>query len=325
LGSTTLETIQEPDEASELLQFVMTDSDFKKQYGELSGWVPDTEKGDTESTGFKKRLALYEEQKFEGMYPLKDIFGFFQLYNRIIYLINFELRMVKNQNYEKIFYGTIDEADKTKVKPTLHFEELKLMIPSITCNPELETSIIERLNNPKPITVDFLERISSSVVIPEGTKYSFKPLTLNTRPRFILIGFKDETASYKTNNSKFIQKDGDNQITSLRVQLNSSYYPLDPMDFDSKKNYNAKPYFSYTSMCKRFGVDPQLSYEDFKNIYSVFCIDVSEQDEKLALNGVNVTFEITKTNGFKPRCFWVVLVEKEATIELNSGKMTTIS
>ena len=96
------------------------------------------------------------------------------------------------------------------------------------------------------------------------------------------------------------------------------------MEFDSKKNHQAKPYFSYISMCEKFGVDPQLSYEDFKNIYSVFCFDTSDQDEKLAINGVNVTVEIVKDDKFVARCFCVMLVEKEVQIELNNGRMAQI-
>ena len=208
LGSSVVETIQAPGETSDLLQYVMTDSDYKKQYGQLSGYLPDTNKGDIDiegndkNSGFVKRLELYKEQTFEGMYPLKNIFGFFQLYNRIIYLINFELRMVKTENYSKIFFGSGDK------KPTLWFDELKLFVPSITCNPDLESSIIERLNNPKPITVNFLERISYQQEIPTGSRYSFKPALLSTRPRFMIIGFKEITDSYTTNNSKFIQTVG---------------------------------------------------------------------------------------------------------------------
>ena len=96
------------------------------------------------------------------------------------------------------------------------------------------------------------------------------------------------------------------------------------MNFNGKNNEFAKPYFSYIDVCKEFGVDPQLGYLDYKNLYSVFAIDLSEQDEKLAINGVNVTIEITKDTAFKAKCVCVILVEKEISIELTNGKMTTI-
>ena len=39
------------------------------------------------------------------MHPLKNLFGFFQNYNHPIYLIPFELRMVKNEDYKNVFMG----------------------------------------------------------------------------------------------------------------------------------------------------------------------------------------------------------------------------
>ena len=78
-------------------------------------------------------------------------------------------------------------------------------------------------------------------------------------------------------------------------------------------------------MCHIFGVDLQLNLRDFKNYYSISCFDVSEQDEKLAINGVNVTIEIEKDTKFTVNCFCVILTEKQVNIELKSGKMSTLS
>ena len=322
LGSSDIENIENPGDVSSLLQFVMTDSDYKKQYGELSGWIPDVGKGDETNDGYKKRQELYMTTKtFEGMYPLKNIFGFFQLYDRIIQLIPFELRMERNENYKKIFYGTAVTAGKI---PKIQFETLKLYIPSITCNDLLNTSIMKRLNSPTPVRVDYLERIYAGIDMPEGSRYSWKPTILGSRPRYILIGFKDPDVSYTKNNSKFIQAIGDNQIKELRVQLNSTYYPINYMKFNAKNNEQAAPYFSYVNVCKAFGVDPQLSLVDYKNLYSVFAVDLSAQDEFLSRNGVSVTIEIEKDTAFKAKVVCVILVENTSHIDFPGNKVTKI-
>ena len=317
LGATEIESIETPGEASELLNFVMTDRDYRNQY--LNTWIPDTSKGDTTNEGFKIRKELYGTS-FEGMYPLKTLFGFFQNYHRLIYLIPVELRMTRNINYKNIFYGT-----NTGGEPKLVFEELKLMVPSITCNNALEGDILKRMNSSKPIDVNFLERISTSIDIPEGTQYSWTPTILKSRPRYILVGFKDQSPEFTENYSKFIQNVGSNEIRSIRVKLNNTHYPIDPLTFSYKNNQQLKPYKNYQEMCNLFGVDPQINMIDFKNLYSIFCFDVSAQDEKLAINGVTITIDINKDIGFKARCFAVILTEKEVKIELSTGKMATIS
>ena len=50
---------------------------------------------------------------------------------------------------------------------------------------------MSRINNPKPITVDYLVRISDVIDLPAGVNYSWRPVVLSSRPRYILIGFKD--------------------------------------------------------------------------------------------------------------------------------------
>ena len=100
---------------------------------------------------------------------------------------------------------------------------------------------------------------------------------------------------------------------------------MNPLSFSSKDNYQALPYLNYIEMCNIFGVDPQLNLRDFKNLYSIFCFNVSEQDEKLAMNGVNVTIEIEKDTEFKAKCYCVILTEKQVNIELKTGKMASLS
>ena len=64
---------------------------------------------------------------------------------------------------------------------------------------------MERMNSTEPININYLQRITASIDIPEGTRYSWKPTVLNSRPRYIIIGFKDATPEFKEVNSKFIQ------------------------------------------------------------------------------------------------------------------------
>ena len=55
IGNTIVENFNHVGEMSSILNFVMNDYSFKQNDGELSGWIPDDQKGDTEDKGFKKR------------------------------------------------------------------------------------------------------------------------------------------------------------------------------------------------------------------------------------------------------------------------------
>ena len=53
-------------------------------------------------------------------------------------------------------------------------------------------------------------------------------------------------------------------------------------------------YLNYIKMCMEFHNNPQLNIRDFKNLYSIFCFDVSALDEKLSINVCDITVLITK-------------------------------
>lgn len=320
LGTSEVETIEYPGEVSSILNFVMTDYDYKKEYGTLSGWIPDISTGDTTATNtsYDLRKKLYNKG-FEGSFPLKNLFGFLQCYNRIIFLISLEISLNRIINNDEIFYGAAPNEAK------LTIEDMELWIPQITLNPMLEVKLLERLNTNKDINVSFLNRISQSIDISNQAVYNWSVANLSNRPRYIFVAFKNSTVGYQENNSKFIQYTGTNKIKSIRVQLNNSNYPDLGMVFDAIKNHQLQPYNFYIEMCKRFNNSPQLNYLDFKDLYSIFCFDVSAQDERLASNGCDVTIHITKDTGLNVKCFCVILEEKTAKINLNDGKMHLFS
>ena len=130
--------------------------------------------------------------------------------------------------------------------------------------------------------------------------YTWQVALLKNRPKFILLGFKDSDISFTKNNSKFIQDNGaNNKFKSLRVKLNNSNYPMNKMQFDIATNNQIEPYLAYVNLCKEFKNKPQLNMLDFQNLYSVFCFDVSAQDEKLIINGCNLIIEIVIRHLFR--------------------------
>jgi len=321
LGTSEVENIQYPGEVSTMLNFALTDDAYKEESGTLSGWVPDIATGDTsdKNPSYATRKNLYNKG-FEGKFPLKNLFGFLQCYGRVIFNIPLSLTLNREINNENIFYGVAKSAAKIK------FEELELWIPEIRLNPALEVKLLERLNIDKPIKVSYLYRQSAMISdLSNGPTHTWKVATLSERPRYMFIGFKTAASSFQTNNSLFIQKSGDAQIKSIRVQLNSTYYPNDPLTFDSTKNYQMQPYENYIEMCKHFGNNPQLNYKDFKDLHSIFCFDFSAQDEKLVSNGCDVNIHITKDSAFQAKCYCLILKEQHSTINLKNGNMYLFS
>ena len=149
-----------------------------------------------ENEGYGKRKLFYKADgdgkcKFTLGFRLKHLFGFLQDFNRVIFNTKIELILTRKIDDKLVFYGKEDSAATLEIKTLeLHVYEVSLEVVS-------EIKLIERLKSGNPIYVDYLERISGQMDLPEGTSYSTNIPPLSYLPRCIFIGFKDTVVSYK--------------------------------------------------------------------------------------------------------------------------------
>ena len=73
-----------------------------------------------------------------------------------------------------------------------------------------------------------------------------------------------------------------------------------------------------------FGNEPQLSVQEFKDLYPIFCFDVSAQSKTLKDNGINVTLHIEKSSGLTLRGYASLLEDCQYKIDVNNGSMVRI-
>ena len=105
-----------------MLNFILLDKS-NEEIGELIGWIPDRTKEDAgkDNKGFKRRKSFYNNKStgtaaepihtLTGMFPLKQLFGFLESYNRLLYLMKIKLTLNRNKDTDKkVFYGTKGEA-----------------------------------------------------------------------------------------------------------------------------------------------------------------------------------------------------------------------
>ena len=313
IGGREVENIaQAVGEASTITNFIMTSDVYKRTYGIISGNCPDTGKGDNDvdnaandaNQGYYMRRKVYnDKKKFTLMFPLKSVFGFMD-YKKILYLIKINLSLIKKDDAvisPDIFYGAAATTGK------IIFHKLEWWIPSIQPSLEIEEMIMKRLNTKVPIDITFKKNTSGTNTIPTGSTNAWKLGNVSNAVRFIFLAFKPTAApSFQTNNALFTDHVGADRITSIRIQMNNNYYPIDRMEFDFANHNIVEPYNSYVECCKTFGVEPQLSYQEYHDLYPIFVIDVSAQDERLKTNGIDITVHIEKSSGLTLQGFYLM-------------------
>ena len=170
-----------------------------------------------------------------------------------------------------------------------------------------------------------MKRSMNEQSIPTGSSYSWKIGSYANSVRFLLVAFKKTAGpSFQTNNALFTENDGNNQITSLRVRLNNSYYPIDGMKFNFH-NYNvAEPYNAFKNICWTLGFDVQITLQEFIDLHSMFLIDLSAQPETLKSNGIDITLQIEKASALTLQGFALVSEDSYHQIDVGEGKMLRI-
>ena len=93
----------------------------------------------------------------------------------------------------------------------------------------------------------------------------------------------------------------------------------DPEHFNVLESYNA-----YSEICKVFGSEPQLKPIDFRNLYPIYCFDLSAQDENLVKNGIQIQLEIKKSSSESLTAYCLILEDISHVIKVINCQMTRI-
>ena len=352
VGTQKVETISEsPGLIDTILRTVTITKEDQIKYQD-EGWIPDTGSGnlvnnlapkggtaadeakptkgeydaivsrlnkDTKNTGYSRRRELYNKYNAKNViqWRLSPLFGYLD-YTKISYQLKYKLVLHRTINNEQIFYGAAGK------KAYFKLDKLEFWIPQIDPSLDIEIMIEKRLNKKDPIPVTFSQRLSSTYSIDaRETTWHFSRVS-NT-PRFLFLALqKDEPASFQSNNTRFFLWDPADEITSIQVLLNQTRYPIDPMRFDRTTNNYLEGYDAYRNACKKFGTSPQLSPLEWRNIYPIFCFDLTAQNEDIIKNGCDLTIKIIKKNNVKFRVYAVTLLDAKHFIELNDGRMVRV-
>ena len=275
-------------------------------------WVNVNEK----NKGYTERKELYNTHSGRQTveWKLSPLFGYMD-YEKISYQLRFRLILNRERNDEFIFYG------ETGKKAYLKIDNLELWIPHITPSLEVENKITKRLNTNKNIPVSFMSRVAASVNFDQ-TKYTWHFTRTSNTPRYLFLAFKQNIApDFDDNDCLFYLKD----IQSVQVLLNQSRYPIDPIRVDLTRNYFSEAYNVYKNVCRDFGIKVQLTPENWRNLYPIFCFDLSAQQEDLKKNGCDVTITIEKKGTDSLTAYAVVMEDTYHEIEVLNGRMVRVN
>lgn len=361
IGSQQLEIINEPGEFDTMLKFVTRKQDYSK--ANIEGWIPDTNDGGAVvditgataitdagtnlaatkllatranthnlNTGFLKRKQIYNNANgvtnrngFIIKWPLSPLFGYLD-HRKVSVNLPIKLQLTRKANDTAILFGADGQNGKLEVV------KMELWIPNIQPSLDIETKVLSRLKTNKDIKVTYLKRNTFSTTITQQ-EYTWQVANISNQPRYLFLAFKptEKHKAFTVNNSLYVSYQGAGtgvtnavQITDLQVKLNQTRYPLDPIKLNAAHYNIFEAYNSYEEICKGFGAEPQLDPIDYRNLYPIYCFDLSAQDENLVKNGVNIQISIKKSHAESLTAYCLILEDTSHVIKVIGGQMSRI-
>ena len=304
IGNSTIETVSQLGTAVDIFHNLKGD-EFRKNYGEMCGFIPDENSGladqiefssnitqaqlggnaafhptivknNSFNNGFKRRMELYNYtvanndtvRYAEAFLSLSSIFGFCESVEKLLKFVNIDIEMIRSQNNDLISFGAANTSISFGDPATTGIINLKLEIETIRPNSELISSLNSQLKS--PIKCSFLHRSCDNKPQTNNIVAEFNETKFNS-PRYIFI------VSHTPTRNLFRHLNMDR----IKISIGDELYPN--LDFNGRflENSFTKYYQEYVNAVKYLDSSPAITMKDFRDLYSVFCVDCSNQVEKI--------------------------------------------
>lgn len=287
------------------------------------------------NNGIRRRYKRYNyvvanndtDRQVEVFIPNHVMLGYCDTYDMITKFMPFKLAVTRQPatDINKVVFG----EDNTSM--TIRITEMTWLLEAYVPVPQLALTLDNRFSK-GPLNVNYLQRYISSTT-SEAKKVTITETAL-TKPRYVFVVCKGTTGAANQNEiDKNYSLCRNCDIQEVRVSLDTKWYPDKNYNTDFNHNRFSNAYASYEQICEAFSGSCGVTPRDFKKLYTIFAVDLSDQPEKLSNSGTSLTIEITRRNigadadAKNPRhveYFYLILNEKHYSMDCISKTCTAV-
>ena len=296
-----IETVAHPGQATMMFGLLKYLDDFSKSKGLNQLWYKDTTTGtviagDNTNVGFKIRQDYINKKPnpkgtFSFRIPLKNVFGFCEDYDKVVYGLKHTLALTRNHNNDAIFRNVAVEGQIT-------LSTISWFMPHVTPADKDKMELYKIIESKEKLPVGYRMIQYDSATIPQNsTSFSWR-LSVKSSPkvpRFIIVGFQTaKSHSQLANPSIFDNLD----VSNIYVMLNSKRYPTADYNISFPRQQFSRVYGDAAEFrAKFFNMDelvssPNITPSDYRDLYPLFLFDVSKQSEKLKYSTTDIQIKM---------------------------------
>ena len=298
-----IETLVHPGQATTMLGLLKYPDDFSKSKGLNQLWYKDTTvNAEDANTGWEiRRYQIIRNSDPRGTFsfkiPLKHIFGFCEDYDKVVYGLNHNLTLTRNDDNDAIFRAANDAAGNAVANGKIILSKISWFMPHVTPADKDKMELYKIIERKEKLPVGYRMLQCDSATIPQATSFSWR-LSVKSSPevpRFIIVGFQtDKSSNQLTNPSIF----NNVNVSNIYFMLNSMRYPTTDYNISFLSQKYSRVYGDAAEFrSKFFNMDelisnPNFTPLDYKLLYPLFLFDVSKQSGKLKYSTTDIQIKM---------------------------------
>ena len=299
-GNQEVETVNNVGHVSSMIYNVLFPRSKAKVDGLQFMWVPDTAATAVlvDNKGFAIRqkyiIDTPTEANAKGMFKLRiPLYMFFGFMENFVALKGYplEIELVRGPDYPSLFRADAAAAGKIK------FSEMTLNVPVVEPSTAITVESLKSLADPHPYLFSFRQRHGMFAPVPVNIHDFQQPITSNfftERPQMIWVGFQHgATDDQKFNHAIYTNEN----VETAYIKMNNVQFPAHPIKANWDENDNGFFYEMQSQLRANYLQHPatftegnMLTPSNFKNLFTIYCFDVSKQE--FTLGGDNVTCQL---------------------------------
>ena len=300
VGNRLVENVNQIGHVSSMMYDVL----YPRSKGKCDGldfmWFPDTSTDSADNKGFDVRkqyiLSPTTVGKFKLRIPLHMFFGFMENFV-VLKGYPIEIEMVRGPDYPAIF--RVGNGDHAAEVGKLKFSSITLNIPIVEPSTLLALEYLKGVKDPRPFLYSFRQRHGMFAPVPAHIQDFQQPITssyFTERPQMIWVAFQTCNVVDQTHNHALYEN---SNVESMYIQMNNSQFPPVLMKADWAENDNGFFYemqkhvrANYLQFPARYTEGNMLNPANFKDLYTIYCFDVSKQEMTLGSNNVTCDLHV---------------------------------
>ncbi|CAG9824532.1 unnamed protein product [Phaedon cochleariae] len=210
-------------------------------------------------------------------------------------------------------------SPQTQSTAKITIESINLKVPHLTPNDDIKLQLLTRIKADEPMMIPFRRwELHELPALTQGSTieiWSVKTCSALDSPRYVIVFFQTKKAD---NLHEDVTLFDNANIKSIRLALNSDYYPQERMLLDFSKDQYADAHFNYKEFNKSYhNCQEKRSLVNFAEFKSrpMFVIDCSRRHLGLKSSTVDIKLDIEATTGFPPDTKAYCIIIHDQTME----------